>query len=607
MTLRALFGSGTHAYLRCGWLITFVSLLFLPGILGDLALTAFFVISLLLLFQALQLGWSTIGKSEPELPRQARLATSLLVIVAVSFWVWLAPAVDRVSFWLDEWGVIDVAATRLPDLFRGVWGHAAAAPLDYLQMHLWVQALKGVLGTDPSISPHAELLLRLPYFVIHSIAAIFFGWIGLVFFRRGWFWGFLSGLIYFSQAAFLPYAVEIRFYAAAGLFSALQLWLSWVIVFRKASPNDAELWRGFGFVALFGLLNHVFHGFLVGALLLLIANSRHRPAFDRGVRRILSEFKRPRGWIGLTVAVLFIHFFVVRLGPHLWPRHYLRAANEYFNYWPTSAAVQMVRFLHQETSVVLPDQHSRYWVQAPFILLATFVLFFLVQRFWTTRTDSRLRNFGNGLWIFEALVPAIGVLIQMKGYFVLARHVFSFAPILLFNAWVPLAMFLDSVQDKKWKKKAELSAALLVLVICVGSLRAFSSQVQARIFSSKVHFDFKVALLELPHELGSTSTPRSLIFAPEHLPEELREKLKDFRAFNWGWQGELSRYEERWKSRLGLSKEQPTLLAWREGPAAGAWAFVIGPSAQPLVEHWEKQGRDCEVLPLSRIDVIQCK
>jgi hypothetical protein len=607
MTFRVLFGSGTHAYIRCGWLLTFVSLLFLPGVLGDLALTTFFLLSLLLLFRAVQLGWSVTGKNDPDLPRQARLATSLLVIVTACFWVWLAPAVDRVSFWLDEWGVIDVAATPLPDLFRGVWGHAAAAPLDYLQMHLWVQVLKGVLGTDPFTSPHAELLLRLPYFVIHSIAATFFGWIGLVFFRRGWLWGFLSGLVYFSQAAFLPYAVEIRFYAAAGLFSALQLWLSWVIVFRKTSPKDAELWRGFGFVALLGLLNHVFHGFLVIALLLLIAYSRHRPAFDRGVHRILSEFKRPHGWIGLAIVALFIHFFFARLGPHLWPRHYLRAANEYFNYWPTSAAVQMVRFLHQETNVVLPEQYSRYWVQAPFILLATFVLFFFIQRFWATRADPRLRGFGFGLWIFEALVPAIGVLIQMKGYFLLARHVFSFAPILLFNAWVPIAVFLELVQDQKWKKKAELSATLLVLVICIGSLKAFASQVQAREFTSKVHFDFKVALMELPLELNSKATPRSLIFAPEHTPEKLRDQLKDFRPFNWGWQGELSRYEERWKAVLGLSVDQPTEAEWRDGPTAGVWAFVIGPSAQPLFELWKKQGRDCEILHRSRIDVIWCK
>jgi hypothetical protein len=529
------------------------------------------------------------------------------MIVAISFWVWQAPAVNRVSFWLDEWGVIDVAATPLPDLFRGVWGHAAAAPLDYLKMHLWIQVLRGILGTDPSTSPYAELLLRLPYMVIHSIAAIFFGWIGILFFRRGWLWGLLSGLIYFSQTAFLPYAVEIRFYAAAGLFSTLQLWLSWVIIFRTTSTKDAELWRGFGFVALLGLLNHVFHGFLVTSLLLLIAYSRNRPAFDRGLRRVLNEFRRPRGWVAIAIAALCIHFFVARLGPHLWPRHYLRAANEYFNYWPTSSAVQMVRFLHQETNVVLPDQYSRYWVQAPFILLTTFALFFLVQRFWATRTDPRLRNFGVGLWLFEALVPAIGVLIQMRGYFVLARHVFSFAPLLLFNAWVPLALFFEAIQDKKWRKKAEACAALLVFVICLGSLRAFSSQVYARDFSSKVHFDFKAVLLELPDHFNSATPLRSLIFAPESIPETLQNELKDFRAFNWGWQGELSRYEERWKAQLGLSRDQPTEAEWREGPASSVRAFVIGTSSEPLLRLWRKSGRDCEVLHRSRVDVISCR
>lgn len=179
-------------------------------------------------------------------PISANALIALLAILALATTLRMTK-IGEDPLWLDEKGHLEAAtAPNLSSLFEQVSRHAAATPMDYLLLRIYIE-LTGA---------KTLLALRIPY-VIYGILTIFFAFmLGRQIHNTS------SGLLsaYFLAISFthIYYSQEIRFYALSALIGTVNTW-----VFLSVWKNPAGWkWLVWGFLCVLGLYTHYYLGML---------------------------------------------------------------------------------------------------------------------------------------------------------------------------------------------------------------------------------------------------------------------------------------------------------------------------------------------------------
>ena len=331
-------------------------------------------------------------------------------------------ALDGESMWVDEIGHARAAAQpSLSLILAGVKSHAAAAPLDYLLLSLYMK-----LNPD-----HSAFGLRLIYVIYGFLSVVVIYLLGRSI--EGKSLGFAAAFALAVSPLQIYYSQEVRFYSLSVLIALLS-----TLLFLEALKNPSkDRWAWWGVINLAGLYTHYYLSFLILVQLMYLLLLIYKEA--RRKHKLLRMQIKP---VGITLLAMVLGFLPWLL--YVWP---LSAGRFDGFYVPFGGA-----FL-----ALLSSWGQFYWV----IGLLLFLFFGMM-----VKEDVILLA---GL----ALVPFLGAFWadNAGGYFFNSRQVIFSQPFFILGFLMGGQAYAQKIQERfkkarKWRPQQVLALfAVLYLVM----------------------------------------------------------------------------------------------------------------------------------------------